>query len=358
MADRPQIFEFIRRAYPEKWRYKIPERWEWEFRANPFLKPDELPIWIAVTPDGQVVGQSCALIEPLRLGNTIGRVGWSVDTYMLPDFRGQGLGYQLQQANDAAHEVFMSLSMSAANRRIKAALGSIPIQPVTEYVKTLRHEPEGALAAVLGGGKGKRTDRLGLGRALASLLTIRRAMLDMRLLRAASKEIQISPAPEFDAAVDDLVEQLGQRFNAMVIRNHQYLNWKYVRQPHLNYTRYLAYRGSALCGYVIVRQAEPPEPNIGILADLVCLPKDRTALHALLAAVLAHFRRTEVSVIKAATTAPEYAAALDQFGFRKAGEVSPMFHCRSSRLDCAAAVQPDSWLLSKADHDWDQYPNA
>ena len=122
IEDQNAIFEFIKMAYVGRWQYKIPERWQWEFIDNPFLFDDGLPIWIAVEEDGSVVGQTCALVEPIKIGEEVHKVGWSVDTFLLPEYRGQGIGFQLQKANDQANEIFMSLSMSKANRRIKSGL--------------------------------------------------------------------------------------------------------------------------------------------------------------------------------------------------------------------------------------------
>ena len=49
LDDKQKIFEFIRLAYPNRWKYKIPERWEWEFELNPFCPPGQLPIWMMKT---------------------------------------------------------------------------------------------------------------------------------------------------------------------------------------------------------------------------------------------------------------------------------------------------------------------
>ena len=55
LADKPAIFTFIKKAYQNRWQYKIPEWWEWEYVRDPFLEKDELPIWIATNEADQVV---------------------------------------------------------------------------------------------------------------------------------------------------------------------------------------------------------------------------------------------------------------------------------------------------------------
>src|SRR5690606_6323523 len=47
-GDRAALFDFIRTAYPDRWQFKIPHRWEWQFEKNPFRQPGLLPVWIAL----------------------------------------------------------------------------------------------------------------------------------------------------------------------------------------------------------------------------------------------------------------------------------------------------------------------
>ncbi|HNB55270.1 MAG TPA: GNAT family N-acetyltransferase, partial [Anaerolineales bacterium] len=181
LADKTALFDFLRQAYPERSQYKFPERWEWEFEKNPFARGTlfvrgRLPIWIAL--DGvRVVGQSCALVEPLVVHGQETRVGWGVDFFVLPEYRGQGLGTRLQQANDTSHEIFMSLSMAAAASRIKANIGLQPLPPVPLLMKIVRHDPESVLKTLAA--RTKLPEKLirvsGIHRLGASLLTQRTA---------------------------------------------------------------------------------------------------------------------------------------------------------------------------------------
>ena len=139
LEDESAIARFLTEAYGERAQFKYPARWKWQFRDNPFLSEfPGLPIWIAVRND-RVVGQTCAQIEPLRVGDRETLVGWSVDTVVLPEFRGLGLGKQLQKANQDSHPVFMSLSMSSANRGIKESLGGSRLPDVDVMDLSLIH---------------------------------------------------------------------------------------------------------------------------------------------------------------------------------------------------------------------------
>ncbi len=175
-------------------------------------------------------------------------MGWSVDTFLLPAFRGQGIGYRLQQANDQANPIFMSLSMSAANRRIKTSLGSVPLPPVTAFERPIRYRPEAVVVAVeerlAGLPPGIRRSLLALTRALriqhvlAGGATGRAARRDARRFAALDPAVQIRQVDAFPDGSNQLWAQLAPHFFGAIRRDQEYLNWKYVHQPHMDYQIY------------------------------------------------------------------------------------------------------------------------
>ncbi len=368
LDDKLAIFKFIQIAYKDRWQYKIPERWQWEFVDNPFLEGDDLPVFIAIDDGGNVVGQTCALVEPLKIGDRICRVGWSVDTFLLPEYRGQGIGFLLQKANDEANQVFMSLNMSLANRRIKAGLGSVPVDPVVLYTRLVRFEPESILTAV--------TERLTrdegftrrvlssflhgsfLDRIISAILNGGVALRDSWLLRKKRGELVLHPVEKFGEEVNQLWTKISPHFTALVKRDDVYLNWKYFQQPHMEYIPFLAKRGDEVCGYLILRLGKPPERFVGVIADIFTAPEDETMNASLLKFALRYFKKARVKDVMAASSVRAYQRCYEAFGFKRVKEAFPMLHCKGESPECAPALEPGSWFLSKGDHDWDQYPLA
>lgn len=366
LADREAIFNFIKQAYPGRWQYKIPERWEWLYVNNPYLKAAELPLWIAVDSKENVVGQTGALVEPLVIGGDDFRVGWSVDTFLLPEYRGQGLGRKLQQANDEANPIFMSLSMSDANRHIKTSLGSILLEPVSTYIKTLHHTPERALNEFL--------DRLGLAsestpnrladslqvlkldQALAWLMTSLTARRISQELTHIDPTLQIESVGEIGPEFDQLWRNISPHYRALIRRDQTYLKRKYADQPHTNYHCLVARKAEKICGYLFLRAGRPPEPNRGILTDLFAAPDDGATIFALLAIGVVHLQRLGVESISTGTNLPLFQETLEAFQFRPTKPATPMVHCRVATEACETLYAPGAWLLGKGDHDWDQFP--
>jgi GNAT superfamily N-acetyltransferase len=344
LCEKPALFEFLRHAYPDRWQYKFPARWEWEYENNPFVQGAP-PIWIALAGD-RIIGQSGALVEPLVIHGQDTRVGWGVDFFVLPEFRGQGLGTRLQQANNAGNEVFMSLSMAASAARIKTAIGLQPLPPVPVFMKIVKHDPESVLTTLAA-----RTHLpegilrvTGLPRLGASLLTARTA----RRARNIPPPVPgaLTPLAQFGPETDDLWARLSGKFTALIRRDAEYLNWKYVQQPHVQYERYMTERG-----YVIFRRARPPERNAGLILDVFADPADEPTLRTLLSFASHRLTAQGVTYLQAASSVPAIQHILTGWDFKQTKTVTPM-------IRAGFPVPQTGWLLGKGDHDWDQFPLA
>ena len=351
VADKTALFKFLAQAYGDRSQYKFPQRWEWAYEHNPHWHGPNLPIWIAVTPAGQVVGQSAALVEPLWVNGREFRVSWGIDFHVLPDFRGQGLGSKLQAANDAATEIFMSLSMADSAARIKSRLGLQALPPVPAYQKILNHDPASVsqtLSRRLPWLPQMLTDALS--RPIAARLTARDRKQDSAI--PSHTDYQIQALTSFDEIFDVLWTRISGHYTALVRRDAAYLAWKYGRQPHIDPEILLALNGAdEPSGYLVVRQTRPPERSAGIILDLFSAPGDSGCIQSLLAHAIRHFRARGVTTLRAASSQPELQKALQAAGFKPHGQTVPMVR---TDIELPSA----GWLLSKGDHDWDQYPLA
>ncbi len=357
LADKPALAVFLAAAYEGRHQYKFPRRWEWAFQHNPFLQGEGLPIWIAVTADGGIVGQSAALVEPLIIHGREYRVGWGVDFHVLEAYRGRGLGTQLQAANNAAHEIFMSLSMTEGAASIKAALGLQPLPAVPVFTKIVNHDPASVLDTLHTRFPRVPTSSLKfIAAPLAQFLTRRDAGFALRQAQGAPRgepvEPLIKPMEAFSGEFDALWERLSPKFTALIRRDAAYLTWKFRQQPHMAHEIFAARQADALCGYLILRRARPPERNAGIICDLFADPEDDATIGTLLHHAVLHLREAGVTYITAASSVPAYQIALRALGFKHTKSATPLI--RAGVVD----VPQEGWLLGKGDHDWDQYPLA
>jgi hypothetical protein len=308
------------------------------------------------------------MIEPLKLGAKTYRLGWSVDTYLLPECRGQNIGYELQKANNDGNEVFMSLAMSKANRHIKMKLGGSALVPVTVFARLARSDAASVLAALRhrlsDGCTGSVPEAvssaalwvlhfLWLDRLAAAIVNVGVGIRDRNLRRRADTHVDVSLVDRFGCEADELWASVSPHFHAAVHRSSAYLNWKYVQQPHMHYQILVALRNGRMCGYVVLRRTRRPESNTGIIADLLAPPGDDAAIYTLLSFAVQHLRSERVERIEAASSVDAYRSALLALGFKKTTEVTPVYQSRA-----VSGPVPGGWLLGRSDHDWDQYPNG
>ena len=134
IKDREAIWSFLQLAYGENSKYKFPERWNWQYLNNPCWEEENLPLWIAIK-DGKVIGQSNALIIPLKIGSKIVTAGWSTDTNILPEYRGFGLGTKLQHMKLNYIKNYMAINIAVINRKIMYKIGARPGNPAYIFRK-------------------------------------------------------------------------------------------------------------------------------------------------------------------------------------------------------------------------------
>ena len=296
--------------------------------------------------------------------------GWSVNTLVLPEYRGKKLGYRLQKANQEAWPVFMSLSMTSTNRRIKMKLGGVNGPKVSNFSLRLRYSAEKLTVALeqrwenyfSGLGMNKRlayflgsslermlNAKLGIGRWLSRFT---------RKVMSVKKNILMQQIDRFDESLDVALEQFMKPYSVAVLRTSRYLNWKFVDQPHMKYKLFLATSDTQVLGYVILRSGEPPlENHYGVITEIMTNYEDVNTLKHLLSFSIKHFQRDKVEQIIISTTVPKWQELLWQFGFQKMGETIPVIHCSDKVLQKDVLKNGTSWLLSRGDHDWDQFPS-
>ena len=175
---------------------------------------------------------------------------------------------------------------------------------------------------------------------------------------AVEQRILIQQIDRFDEALDAELEKFLRPYGVAVLRTSLYLNWKFVDQPHMNYRIFLARRGNQFVGYVILRSGEPPlENHYGVIAEIMTNYDDINTFKHLLSFSIKHLHIEKVEQVIVSTTVPKWQELLLQFGFQKTGETVPVIHCSDKMLQKDVLEDGESWLLSRGDHDWDQFPS-
>ncbi len=367
LEDKPAIFAFLEKAYGDKARYKYPERWEWQFENNPFRDPDELPLWIAIDDDGKIIGQIGSQIEPLKINHQLGcRLYWSVDLVVLPNFRNQKIGYRLNESMASENANVIALPMSGTYRHYLLQMGAENVDVTYAYQKYIHLNATAIEESIE-----RRMGNSSIANLFLKVLppryparflaTVGDWILNFENLKILSENktgLSMTEVVGFDSSIDSLWSSIADEFDAIVERTSQFLNWKYVQQPFMNYKLFQAMRENTVVGYVILRRSDPLEGDFGIIADLLCSPRDMECITFLIKHAIRWFHERKVHVVYAASSHPSFQKCYRVLKFLKYKEVHGLFKELNSPSELTQKTRDRHWFLGRSDHDWDQFPYA
>jgi len=310
--DELALIKAWKEAYPDLFRFKYPERWLWNMFGNPFVPECKRPLcWIALRGN-EIAAWTCAMAVPLNVAGHMVIGGHSVDTFTLEKYRRYGLGKTLQKLNQEAHTIFSSIDLSPVNRRNKYKIGGYPGKALDTWLRIgtrldrdMLYDSFLRLVAKYLGSAGKRffseCRDIGLARLLnfacSTALRIRQNTGHVKVV-PASTDLTFESIKEFGKTSDLLWRQVSKTYSFAISRNSDYLNWKYVHQPNLDYRKTMVLRGGVPVGLLVYRLPFNEEQRVGIISECFCVD-DEWQLHAdIVAYAIEDFKRHDIDVIK------------------------------------------------------------
>ena len=274
-------------------RYRGPDFYRWKYFEGPVL-----PTCVRLAEDeGKLVGSLGCMFRRLKVGDRTLLLGELIDGFVHPEYRRRGLFSMLIDA----------IGVQADADGVDIIFGkpndnSFPAFVKMGYEEVFQLKP---MAKVLDSGEILRQrvrNRLlrGLARPLA-------AVYRMLAFRGASAPlpagVTVTEARRFDPRVDDLWRRVAARQAVSVVRDREYLSWRYNPDP-CGYGLLLAHRGESLVGFVVFKQEEPEEGmQRGYIADLLVDPDLPDLAAALIREAVVHFRKAGVGMVTSSVLA-------------------------------------------------------
>ncbi len=254
--------------------------WRWQFLENPW----GYRIWLAVTPDGEVVAQYAGVPYPMTTAAGDCLFIHIVDSFVHPDYR-KGL----KRSGVFVHTVLPFFA--DCHDRGDAVLYGFPL-PAAERI-------------------GKR------------LLDYKRLCVVDYLCRDLSRRgprrprrVEVDCVDILPLDIDSLFERFSPRTSCLTRRNAAYLTWRYLSMPGSRYEIWTARRGGELRGLMVLRPIHELLPNACTIADWMVVEDDKKTTDALVAVAAergrAHHRQRLLAVFS--NWGDEHAALL-QRGF-------------------------------------------
>ncbi len=345
-GDEEKILELYKAVHPERKYDKglWMEWWRWMYKDNP---AGNGKIWFA-EHTGRIVGQSAIIPVVMKIGAEAVTGFQSIDTMTHPSYRRQGIYETLankkyaEAAQDGIHIGYSfpnENSYPIAIRKLSlfdVAAMQVLLKPLN-WTNTLKIRIKNKFLLKLGGTGGNLVDKI-----------------FYRAKRApAVKGLTIAQVSSFDERINELWTRLSSQYQIMVVRNKDYLNWRYCAVPDVNYSIYIAEKGGQICGYLVLRCMQREQIEVGIIFDIFAQSED--IAQRLVSKATEHCMREKVDLIYYSAIANKaYIKA-----FRKNGFISVPFikggrfcaYSSASHISKEFLGDPKNWLVQLGDSD-------
>ena len=168
--------------------------------------------------------------------------------------------------------------------------------------------------------------------------------------------LTITKISSFDDRINDFWKEISNDHEIIVVRDKEYLNWRYVDVPDVEYTIYLAEEGGEICGYIVLKCVKEEGSASGYVIDIIA-PLDRPeVIHSLLSKAIKYFKEERVDVIFCEMIADKIFYKI----FKKNGFVSSCFTIKnrfivrinSPKISEAYIKDKKNWFIQLGDSDF------
>ncbi|CAD6491099.1 MAG: Acetyltransferase (GNAT) domain protein [Candidatus Argoarchaeum ethanivorans] len=313
-GDENGIFELMKAVpeYPTLEKEKWMRWWNWKYMDNP---AGVSGIWVA-DHDGKIVGSRSTILVKMKIAGKPVMGSQNTDLITHPNYRRQGIFSALEkksfdQLKDDGICITYSLPgpmsypgyMKSGSFFDTHALQTMirPFNLENALKRRIKNEFLLKICAVTGN-------------------------IFINIFYRAEKRpevngLTITKISSFDDRVNDFWKKISNDYEIIVVRDKEYLNWRYVDIPNVRYTIYLAEEREEICGYVVLECVKEEGLSCGHILDIVA-PLDRPeVIHSLLSKAIKYFKQESVDVIFCKMIADKIFYKI----FRKNGFISSHF---------------------------------
>jgi hypothetical protein len=262
--DRASMVPLHREVIGDERAEALGRRWEWLYHENPNVTDGSPLVWVA--RDGEaIVGQLATIPVRLQVSGSEIDAAWGTDAMVAVAGQRQGLGTRLYQLWSDAVGATLALNISDASHGLFTKLRWADVGRLPRLVKRLT-------PGAPGGSDGR------IRRGLETLaLPVRRLIASRRPLGGDVRRVGA-----FDESFTRLWERVAPAFAFAVRRDAAYLQWRFMKPPHLRYSAAAVTRDGETVGYVVYRHTAEPGRRLTIIVDFLADPDDARAMTALL----------------------------------------------------------------------------
>jgi GNAT superfamily N-acetyltransferase len=327
------------------------ERWYWLYRDN---HVGEIAITLAVGQSGEMAGQ-CAL-RPIwmKVGDERRMGALSLDAMVHPDYQRQGIFTTLaREAYGQMARKGVPLVYGFPNKNAHGLLAR-----KMDRIDLWQNPPIWLRVANASSVARQRIGAGPVGVTAGWLAGVALGMFYRLQHRALPGRCRLERVSRFDDRVDELWSQASHTYAISVIRDREYLNWRYVENPTEHYDLFQVERDGDLVGYVVLKEEDRFGLRLGFVVDVLTLTGEPALDAGLIGEAVRHFEGAGVDVIGCLMLEhTPYARALRANGFiRVPARLFPQeLNCsvrpQSDDIPADFITDPGNWYITWGDHD-------
>ena len=266
------------------------ERWNWQYRDN---HTGMITITLAEGEGGELAGQYALRPVRMKIGEKTCLGTLSLDTMVHPDYRRQGMFTKLAtRMYEVVAEQGIPLTYGFPNRNSYRGFvhrlnwvdlcGRIPLFVKMLNVRNVlskRISNRLLLSVVALAGR----------TALALFYTFRKGALPA--------DCRLEEVTRFDDRVNVLWDKASTSYSILVVRDKEYLNWRYVENPTDEYTLFVVERGQKTGGYAVLKCEERFGLQVGFIVDMLTVPNEPDIDNGLISEAVEYFRKEQMDMV-------------------------------------------------------------
>lgn len=287
-GDESQILELWKAAYPSRQydREQWMRWWQWIHKENP-VRPARI---LLAEDDGKIVGHNSLIFMLLKVGNQIVKACENTALMTHPEYRRQGIASKFErQLRDETEREGVHLTIGFASKAsyvVDMKTGCFFDVVTTRIV--FRPLNWGNAIRL-------RTSSRVLSRFGAIVGNILYRVFFRAKGAPVVEGLTISQISSFDERINEFWARVSGQYEIMVVRNKEYLNWRYAAVLDLDYSIYIAEKGGEICGYLVLRCMQRGHTKVGVIFDIVT--QSQQISQCLISRAVEHCEREKADVV-------------------------------------------------------------
>jgi len=163
------------------------------------------------------------------------------------------------------------------------------------------------------------------------------------------KKIKIQLFDEFDQNFDQIWIKEGGKYDAITIRNLDYIKWRFLENPE-EYTIYTAKKNNSYIGYIVLKEGRWENLKVGYIADIFTIDSGNQAVfNSLIYYAKKHFISKKFDMISLWLQKGIYTDKLKLFGFIEYKSIPVI--CYINKFGKDVLSKNINWYFTMSDSD-------